>query len=110
MYMTAKGGGPKKSFTASGETVELHCDVSSSHPPPRIRWFRNGVEVLGVKNGGKEGEFGGIRLSNKFLVNGGKPVTPDHNGSKFSCVADNPTIPNYNITKDFILNVRCKCI
>ena len=106
--MTPKGGGPKLVLTAAGEMVELHCDVSSSHPPPRIRWYKDGVEVLGVKNGGKEGEFGGIRLSNKLMVNGGKPVTPEDNMSKFSCVADNPTIPNYNITKDFPLNVRCK--
>lgn len=110
VYMTPQGGGPNINIIRAGDSGELHCDVASSSPEPRVRWFREGklMTPQGAVNSRKMGQHGGVTVSSTLPVNGGKPVTEGDDRRRFSCVVDNPGIAETNVTKQFTLSVRYK--
>lgn len=63
--MTRAGGGPELTYGVAGEPVELHCEVASSLPAPRVVWYRDKTEVEGRQESGTPGKHGGIRLTHR---------------------------------------------
>ena len=113
MYLSMLGtaeGGPEVAHSTAGDRVQLNCQSSNSNPPAKITWFKNGNEVRGGAIDVKPGKYGGVRMSQVFKINEGNPITSEDNGSRFSCTASNPAINGNNVTKQYILNVRCKSI
>ena len=111
VYMTPLGGGPNMNIIRSGDTAELHCDVASSSPEPRVRWFSSSGQLLtpqGAVVDRKMGQHGGVTVSSTLPLNQGKPVTQEEDRSRVTCVVDNPGTGRNNITKHFTISVRCK--
>ena len=92
-----------------GDRLQLNCLSGLSNPTSTITWYRNGIQVRGgekiVKSSPKNN---GYLVSEVLKLNGGNPITSLDNGSKFSCSVSNPAINGNNVTKDYVLNVRCK--
>ncbi|KAK9885754.1 hypothetical protein WA026_013625 [Henosepilachna vigintioctopunctata] len=63
----------------------LTCDSSSSNPPAKLSWWREGIPVQGVFNTSKPGLHGGTVSSIELRLN----VTEQLNGIVYTCQATN---------------------
>jgi len=89
-----------------GERLQLNCAAGNSHPAAKITWFKNGVEVRAEGPiSSSQGNYGGVRVTQVFLLNEGQPVTSGDNGANFTCLVENPAIQGRNISRKFNLNV-----
>ncbi|XP_030753919.1 nephrin isoform X2 [Sitophilus oryzae] len=70
------------------EEATLICDASSSNPPAKLSWWREGIPVQGVQNTSKPGLHGGTVSSIEIKVN----VTEDMNGIQYACQAQNEAL------------------
>ena len=60
---------PSRPLVANGHPTTLKCEASSSNPPPRMVWRRNGVIIGDGKTVSKtKGEHGGVRVVNELSV------------------------------------------
>merc|ERR1719192_1764493 len=98
--------GPEIVRAQVGERLQLNCAAGNSHPAAKITWFKNGVEVRAEGPiSSSQGNYGGVKVTQVFLINEGQPVTSGDNGSNFTCLVQNPAIQGRNITRKFSLNV-----
>lgn len=70
-----------KALTA-GTEASLFCDSSSSNPPVRLSWYKDGIPLMsegGVSN--QPGLWGGKISSTQVKLN----ITQDMNGVKIAC-------------------------
>ncbi|XP_076263611.1 nephrin adhesion molecule sticks and stones isoform X2 [Rhynchophorus ferrugineus] len=70
------------------EEATLICDSSSSNPPAKLSWWREGIPVHGVQNYSKPGLHGGTVSSIELKVN----VSEDMNGIQYACQAQNEAL------------------
>ncbi|XP_055693661.1 nephrin isoform X3 [Lutzomyia longipalpis] len=66
----------------------LFCDSSSSNPPSKITWWRDGIPVEGLNNSSKPGLWGGTVSSLELKVN----VTQEMNGVVYTCQSTNDAL------------------
>jgi len=90
-----------------GQTATLTCESSSSHPPARMSWWKDGhpVELATTTNTSKPGLHGGVVTSIQMKVN----VTTDIGGTKFTCQATNEALQR-SVNDVFTLDVLCKSL
>lgn len=93
----------KQSFTVSPETVKIRvepenlkpgdeatliCDSSSSNPPAKLTWWRDGIPVEGATNTSKAGLWGGTVSSSELKIK----ITQDMNGITYTCQSANEAL------------------
>ncbi|XP_065093879.1 nephrin isoform X2 [Ochlerotatus camptorhynchus] len=71
-----------------GIEATLICDSSSSNPPAKISWWRDGIAVTGINNSSKPGLWGGTVSSLELKVN----ITQDMNGNVYTCQSSNEAL------------------
>ncbi|VEN63224.1 unnamed protein product [Callosobruchus maculatus] len=71
-----------------GEEATLICDSSSSNPPAKLSWWREGIPVQGKLNGTKPGLHGGTVSTIEMKLN----VTEEMNGIVYTCQATNEAL------------------
>lgn len=92
-----------KALTA-GTEASLFCDSSSSNPPVRLSWYRDGIPLMsegGVTN--QAGLWGGKISSTQVKLN----ITQDMNGVKIACQGTNEALQR-SINEAIELQVLCK--
>ncbi|KAJ8946977.1 hypothetical protein NQ318_015915 [Aromia moschata] len=70
------------------EVATLICDSSSSNPPAKLSWWREGIPVQGLVNTTKPGLHGGTVSSIEMKVN----VSEQMNGIVYTCQANNEAL------------------
>ncbi|KAJ8969698.1 hypothetical protein NQ317_004131 [Molorchus minor] len=70
------------------EEATLTCDSSSSNPPAKLSWWREGIPVQGLINTTKPGLHGGTVSSIEMKIN----VTEEMNGIVYTCQANNEAL------------------
>ncbi|XP_050302000.1 nephrin isoform X2 [Anthonomus grandis grandis] len=70
------------------EEATLICDSSSSNPPAKLSWWKEGIPVQGLTNYSKPGLHGGTVSTIELKVN----VTEDMNGIQYACQAQNEAL------------------
>ncbi|XP_023310255.1 nephrin [Anoplophora glabripennis] len=70
------------------EEATLICDSSSSNPPAKLSWWREGIPVQGLINTTKPGLHGGTVSSIEMKIN----VTEQMNGMVYTCQANNEAL------------------
>ncbi|KAG5873298.1 hypothetical protein JTB14_021786 [Gonioctena quinquepunctata] len=70
------------------EEGTLICDSSSSNPPAKLSWWREGIRVQELVNSTKPGLHGGTVSSIELKVN----VTKQMNGIVYTCQANNEAL------------------
>lgn len=88
-----------------GAEATLICDSSSSNPPAKLSWWRDGIPVEGLNNASKAGLWGGVVSSMNFKVN----VTQEMNGIIYTCQSINEALQR-SVHEAVTLQVLCKCI
>lgn len=88
-----------------GADASLFCDSSSSNPPAKITWWRDGIPVEGSTNSSKQGLWGGIVSSSELKVN----VTQEMNGVVYTCQSTNDALVR-SVHEAVNLQVLCKIL
>lgn len=70
------------------EEATLTCDSSSSNPPARLSWWREGIPVQGLQNSTKPGLHGGKVSTLELKLN----ITEQLNGIVYTCQAMNEAL------------------
>ncbi|CAH1372536.1 unnamed protein product [Tenebrio molitor] len=70
------------------EQATLTCDSSSSNPPAKLSWWREGIPVQGLYNTTKAGLHGGTVSSIELKLN----ITEQLNGIVYTCQATNEAL------------------
>jgi nephron len=92
-----------KSLTAGTEAT-LFCDSSSSNPPVKLGWYKDGIPLMsdgGVTN--QPGLWGGKISSTQVKLN----ITQDMNGVKIACQGTNDALQR-SINEAIELQVLCE--
>ncbi|KAJ8943779.1 hypothetical protein NQ314_009658 [Rhamnusium bicolor] len=84
------------------EEATLICDSSSSNPPAKLSWWREGIPVQGLVNTSKPGLHGGSVSSIEMKVN----VTEQMNGIVYTCQAHNEALQR-SVHDAITLQVLC---
>ncbi|XP_018320439.1 nephrin isoform X2 [Agrilus planipennis] len=71
-----------------GVEATLICDCSSSNPPAKLSWWREGIPVQSMSNSTKPGLHGGKVSSIDLKLN----ITEDMNGIVYTCQASNEVL------------------
>lgn len=90
-------------FKPNTEAV-LTCDSSSSNPPAKLSWWREGIPVHGIVNTTKPGLHGGKVSSIEIKLN----ITEQLNGVVYTCQATNEAMQR-SVHDALVLQVLCKC-
>lgn len=85
------------------EDATLVCDASSSNPPAKLSWWREGIPVQGLVNTTKAGLHGGTVSSIEMKIN----VTEQMNGIVYTCQANNEALQR-SVHESITLQVLCK--
>lgn len=83
----------------------LTCDSSSSNPPAKLSWWRDGIPIQGLINTTKPGLHGGKVSSIELKLN----VTEQLNGVVYTCQATNEALQR-SVHDAISLKVLCKFI
>lgn len=86
-----------------GVEAILVCDSSSSNPPAKISWWRDGIPVDGINSISKAGLWGGTVSSMELKVN----VTQEMNGTVYTCQSTNEALQR-SVIDAKTLQVLCK--
>lgn len=86
-----------------GEQATLICDSSSSNPPAKLSWWRDGIPLQGLLNTTKQGLHGGKVSTIELKLN----VTEDLNGVVYTCQAMNEALQR-SAHEVITLQVLCK--
>lgn len=87
------------------EQAILTCDSSSSNPPARLSWWREGIPVQGLYNTTKPGLHGGKISTIELKLN----ITEELNGIVYTCQATNEALKR-SVHDAITLQVLCKSI
>ncbi|KAL9915607.1 nephrin isoform X2 [Glossina fuscipes] len=68
-----------------GTRAKLICDSSSSNPPAKVSWWKDGIPVEGVNLSNKPGLWGGSVTTLEIYVN----ITQDLDGIVYTCQSNN---------------------
>lgn len=85
------------------EDATLTCDSSSSNPPAKLSWWREGIPVQGLPNTIKPGLHGGKVSSIELKLN----VTEQLNGIVYTCQATNDALER-SVHDAITLQILCK--
>lgn len=85
------------------EEATLICDSSSSNPPAKLSWWREGIPVQGYQNLSKQGLHGGTVSTIELKVN----VSEEMNGIQYACQAQNEALQR-SAHDSITLQVLCK--
>lgn len=85
------------------ELATLTCDSSSSNPPARLSWWREGIPVQGLFNTTKAGLHGGKISTIELKLN----ITKELNGIVYTCQATNEALQR-SVHDAITLQVLCK--
>lgn len=88
-----------------GDRLQWNCAAGNSKPAAKITWFKNGFETKGGPVSASPGKYGGVKLTQVYLINDGMPVTSKHNGANYTCVVANPAILGRNVTRTTTLDI-----
>lgn len=86
-----------------GTEATLICDSSSSNPPAKLSWWRDGIPVEGINNAMKPGLWGGTVSSLELKIN----VTQEMNGIVYTCQSNNEALQR-SVHESVSLQVLCK--
>lgn len=86
-----------------GIEATLICDSSSSNPPAKITWWKDGIPVEGVNATSKSGLWGGTVSSLDLKIN----VTQDMNEVVYTCQSNNEALQR-SVHEAITLQVLCK--
>lgn len=86
-----------------GVEATLICDSSSSNPPAKLSWWKDGIPVDGLNNASKPGLWGGTVSSLELKIN----VTQDMNGVVYTCQSNNEALQR-SVHEANALQVLCK--
>lgn len=86
-----------------GAEATLICDSSSSNPPAKLSWWKDGISVEGLNNSSKPGLWGGMVSSLELKVN----VTQEMNGVLYMCQSHNDALVR-SVHEAVTLQVLCK--
>lgn len=79
------------------------CDSSSSNPPAKLSWWREGIPVQGLTNSSKPGLHGGTVSTIELKMN----VTEQMNGIVYTCQANNEILQR-SVHDAITVQVLCK--
>lgn len=85
------------------QEATLTCDSSSSNPPAKLSWWREGIPVQGLFNTSKPGLHGGKVSSIELKLN----ITEQLNGIVYTCQATNEALQR-SVHDAITLQVLCK--
>ncbi|XP_032571137.1 nephrin isoform X1 [Drosophila sechellia] len=71
-----------------GMEATIICDSSSSNPPAKLSWWKDGIPIEGINNTSKPGLWGGTVSTLEFRVN----VTQEMNGQVYTCQSANEAL------------------
>ncbi|XP_037944607.1 nephrin [Teleopsis dalmanni] len=71
-----------------GVMATIICDSSSSNPPAKLSWWKDGIPIDGINNTSKPGLWGGIVSTLGFRVN----ITQEMNGIVYTCQSANEAL------------------
>ncbi|XP_016957415.1 nephrin isoform X1 [Drosophila biarmipes] len=71
-----------------GMEAAIICDSSSSNPPAKLSWWKDGIPIEGINNTSKPGLWGGTVSTLEFRVN----VTQEMNGQVYTCQSANQAL------------------
>lgn len=86
-----------------GIEATMICDSSSSNPPAKITWWKDGIPVEGVNATSKSGLWGGTVSSLDLKIN----VTQDMNEVVYTCQSNNEALQR-SVHEAITLQVLCK--
>lgn len=85
-----------------GIEATLICDSSSSNPPAKLSWWKDGIPVDGVNKASKAGLWGGTVSSLELKIN----VTQEMNGIVYTCQSNNEALQR-SVHESVSLQVLC---
>lgn len=88
----------------AGTLATIHCDSSSSNPPVKLLWYKDGIPMMndgGVIN--TPGLYGGQSSATQVKLN----ITQDMNGVKIACQGTNEALQR-SVNEAIELQVLCK--
>ncbi|KAM7342980.1 nephrin adhesion molecule sticks and stones isoform 4-T5 [Cochliomyia hominivorax] len=71
-----------------GIEATIICDSSSSNPPAKLSWWKDGIPIEGINNTSKPGLWGGTVSTLEFKVN----ITQEMNGIVYTCQSANEAL------------------
>ncbi|XP_020815041.1 nephrin [Drosophila serrata] len=71
-----------------GVEATIICDSSSSNPPAKLSWWKDGIPIEGINNTSKPGLWGGTVSTLEFRVN----ITQEMNGQVYTCQSANEAL------------------
>ncbi|XP_034122580.1 nephrin isoform X1 [Drosophila guanche] len=71
-----------------GMQAAIICDSSSSNPPAKLSWWKDGIPIEGINNTSKPGLWGGTVSTLEFRVN----ITQEMNGVVYTCQSANEAL------------------
>ncbi|XP_059224437.1 nephrin isoform X1 [Stomoxys calcitrans] len=71
-----------------GIEATIVCDSSSSNPPAKLSWWKDGISIQGINNTSKPGLWGGTVSTLEFKVN----ITQEMNGVVYTCQSANEAL------------------
>ncbi|XP_017027880.1 nephrin isoform X1 [Drosophila kikkawai] len=71
-----------------GMEATIICDSSSSNPPAKLSWWKDGIPIEGINNTSKPGLWGGTVSTLEFRVN----ITQEMNGQVYTCQSANEAL------------------
>lgn len=86
-----------------GVEATLICDSSSSNPPAKLSFWKDGIPVEGINNASKQGLWGGTVSSLELKIN----VTQEMNGIVYTCQSNNEALQR-SVHESVALQVLCK--
>lgn len=86
-----------------GVEATLICDSSSSNPPAKLSWWKDGIFVEGINAVSKPGLWGGTVSSYELKIN----ATQESNGVVYTCQSHNEILQR-SVHEAITLNVLCK--
>lgn len=86
-----------------GIEATIICESSSSNPPAKISWWKDGIPVIGENGTSISGLWGGTVSSLDLKVN----ITQDMNGVVYTCQSNNEALQR-SVHEAVTLQVLCK--
>ncbi|XP_046865422.1 nephrin isoform X1 [Drosophila willistoni] len=71
-----------------GMEASIICDSSSSNPPAKLSWWKDGISIEGINNTSKPGLWGGTVSTLEFRVN----ISQEMNGIVYTCQSANEAL------------------
>lgn len=86
-----------------GVRAKLICDSSSSNPPAKVSWWRDGIPIDGINLSTRPGLWGGSVSALEVYVN----ITQDLDGIVYTCQSINELLQR-SVHDTITLDILCK--